>query len=183
MSERKYEHLITTIKYDGRDKNFWDEDDDRRTLYGPAMYSREKSELAPFFLDIMELYGDDTGFGMGARAIMDGQEIVDTPHKHSVPEVFVFCGTNVDDPSDLGGEIEMWIGEGAEAEKYIFTEPTFVYLPEGLVHQPTWARNVRHTIICIDILLSPDFNIEPVAIYPPDYEGPERFKEFRNQFR
>lgn len=182
MAEKKYEHLITTIKYDDRDK-MWDEDDDRRTLFGPAMYSREKNELAPLFVDIMELYGEDTGFGMGARCITDGEEIIDTPHKHSVPELFVFCGTNVDDPSDLGGEIEMWIGEGDEAEKYIFTEPTFVYLPAGLVHQPTWARNMRSTIVCIDILLSPDFDIEPVDVYPTEYEGPERFKEFRDQHR
>ena len=175
MAEKKYADLITTIKYDNVD--LWDEDDDHRTLFGPAMYSAAKDPKTPIFVDVMQLYKSDTGFGMGAKTIMDGEEVIDTPHKHTVPEIFAFFGTNVDDPSDLGGEIEFGIGEGDEAECYTFTEPTFVFLPPGVVHQPTWAKNVRSTIVCLDILLAPDINIQPVNVYPKDYVGPDRFKD------
>lgn len=172
----KYDSLVTTVKYDNR-PIVVDEDSDYRTLFGPAMYCRDADPNAPLFIDIMQLYKSGTGFGLGAKTIMDGAEIIDTPHKHSCPEIFVFCGTNVDDPSDLGGEVEFWIGEGEEAERFIITEPTFVYLPPNVVHQPTWAKEIRSNIICMNILLEPDMNIETVNVYPPDYEGPERYRD------
>lgn len=172
----KYDELVTTIKY-GERPRVTDEDDSYRTLFGPAMYCRDADSDAPLFIDIMELYKSDTGFGLGAKTIMDGEEIIDTPHKHACDEIFIFCGTNVDDPSDLGGTIEMWLGEGEDAECYTFTEPTFVRLPAGLVHQPTWAREVHGTIVCLNILMQPDMDIETVDVYPPAYEGPKRFRD------
>jgi len=47
------------------------------------------------------------------------------PHMHKTPEVVVHLGTNPDDPMELGGEVEMYMGP--EMEKHIITRSTLVY--------------------------------------------------------
>jgi hypothetical protein len=54
------------------------------------------------------------------------------PHAHPFVEIFSYMGTNFDDPSDLGGEIEFWL----EDEKFILTKSFMVYIPEGMMHNP-----------------------------------------------
>jgi hypothetical protein len=55
-----------------------------------------------------------------------------TPHSHPFIELFCYFGTNMNDPSDLGGEIEFWL----EDEKFILTKSFMVYIPEGMMHNP-----------------------------------------------
>src|SRR4030042_3990446 len=33
------------------------------------------------------------------------------PHKHNYDEVLAIFGTNPEDPHDLGGELELWLGD------------------------------------------------------------------------
>jgi len=54
------------------------------------------------------------------------------PHTHPFPELLSFFGTNMDDPSDLGGVVEFWL----EDEKYVFDKSFVVYIPEGVKHCP-----------------------------------------------
>lgn len=54
------------------------------------------------------------------------------PHKHDFDEVFGFFGTNPDDPYDLCGEIELWLGD----EKHTLTRSCIVFVPKGLMHSP-----------------------------------------------
>jgi hypothetical protein len=54
------------------------------------------------------------------------------PHAHPFIEIFSYMGTNVDDPSDLGGEIEFWL----EDEKFILTKSFMVYIPANMEHCP-----------------------------------------------
>jgi hypothetical protein len=54
------------------------------------------------------------------------------PHKHDYEEVLVHFGTNWEDPSDLGAELELWI----EDEKHIITKSCLIVLPKGLKHGP-----------------------------------------------
>ena len=55
-----------------------------------------------------------------------------TPHAHDFIEILTMFGTNLDDPSDLGGEVEFWL----EDEKFILTKSFLVYIPAGMVHCP-----------------------------------------------
>jgi len=55
-----------------------------------------------------------------------------TPHSHPFIEIFSYFGTNMDDPSDLGGEIEFWL----EDEKFVFTKSFMVYIPANMKHCP-----------------------------------------------
>jgi hypothetical protein len=54
------------------------------------------------------------------------------PHDHPFNELFCYFGTNMDDPSDLGGEIEFWL----EDEMFILTKSFQVYIPAGMIHNP-----------------------------------------------
>jgi hypothetical protein len=54
------------------------------------------------------------------------------PHSHPFIELFCYFGTNMNDPSDLGGEIEFWL----EDEKFILTKSFMCYIPSGMTHCP-----------------------------------------------
>jgi hypothetical protein len=54
------------------------------------------------------------------------------PHTHDFTEVLTYFGTNLDDPSDLGGEIEFWL----EDEQFMLTKSFMIYIPAGMVHCP-----------------------------------------------
>jgi hypothetical protein len=59
------------------------------------------------------------------------------PHCHDFDEVLALFGTNRDDPHDLGGELEVWLG----GEKHIVTKSCIIFIPKGLVHGPIgWNR-------------------------------------------
>jgi hypothetical protein len=54
------------------------------------------------------------------------------PHTHDFTEILTYFGTNLDDPSDLGGEIEFWL----EDEKFVLTKSFIAYIPAGMTHCP-----------------------------------------------
>jgi hypothetical protein len=75
------------------------------------------------------------------------------PHKHfGYEEMFIFMGTNPDNVSELGGEIDFWIGEGDDLEKITFKEPGCMYIPKGAGHFPMIFRNVKRPIIQVVIM-------------------------------
>jgi hypothetical protein len=59
------------------------------------------------------------------------------PHWHEFDEVLALFGTNRDDPHDLCGELEIWLG----GEKHLVTQSCIIFIPKGLVHGPIgWNR-------------------------------------------
>jgi hypothetical protein len=60
------------------------------------------------------------------------------PHSHPFPEILSYFGTDVNNPSDLGGEIEFWL----EDEQYIFDKSFVVYIPAGVKHCPLRSRRM-----------------------------------------
>ena len=63
------------------------------------------------------------------------------PHKHDYSELLVYLGTNPDDPDELGGEIELWLGEGDKLEQVTLTTSSTILIPPGLAHLPLFYRN------------------------------------------
>lgn len=63
-------------------------------------------------------------------------------HTHDFDEVIAFFGTNPDDHHDLGGEVELWLGD----EKYLLTKSCIVFVPKGLKHCPLIIRRVDRPI-------------------------------------
>jgi hypothetical protein len=78
----------------------------------------------------------------------------DTPHAHNFDEIFIWIGTNLEDPDDLGGEVEMTLGEGEEAEKITIESSALVYVPKGVVHQPTTVKRVDRPFLVVTIGLN-----------------------------
>ena len=54
------------------------------------------------------------------------------PHSHDFDEYLVFLGTDPDDHFDLGGEVELWVGD----EKRLLTRSCAVFVPAGVPHCP-----------------------------------------------
>jgi mannose-6-phosphate isomerase-like protein (cupin superfamily) len=65
------------------------------------------------------------------------------PHTHPFSEVLAFLGTNPDDVSDLGGEIEVWL----EDEKFTMTKSFIVFIPAGMKHCPIYLRRIDRPIL------------------------------------
>jgi len=64
------------------------------------------------------------------------------PHAHDFDEVVTFLGSNLEDPYDLGGEIELWL----EDEPQILTRSCLVFIPKGMKHCPLIIRRVDRPI-------------------------------------
>ena len=60
------------------------------------------------------------------------------PHAHTWPELLSYYGTDMENPNDLGCEIEFWM----EDEKYVFDKSFVVYIPENVVHCPINMHNM-----------------------------------------
>jgi hypothetical protein len=64
------------------------------------------------------------------------------PHAHDTDEIIGFFSSNPDDPSDLGGEVEIWL----EDEKHIITKSCMIFVPAGMKHCPLALRRVDRPI-------------------------------------
>ena len=64
-------------------------------------------------------------------------------HSHPYDELLFFVGTNPDDPQDLGGEIEVEMGD----EKHVIDTTTSVFVPKGLEHTFICKRVSRPQIM------------------------------------
>jgi hypothetical protein len=75
------------------------------------------------------------------------------PHVHNDPEVLVALGTDTDNPKDLGGEIELYMGR--EMEKHIITESTLIFIPANFIHCPFRVTKVTRPFIFIQCQYAP----------------------------
>jgi hypothetical protein len=94
------------------------------------------------------------------------------PHTHNFQEFLAWYGGNPDDPDDFGGEVVFYFGE--ELEKHVFTKPTIVSLPPGLVHCPLEITRVDRPIIQIEMMLAPPDGSAPTR--EPFFEKDKGFK-------
>ena len=76
------------------------------------------------------------------------------PHRHDCPEMFMYLGTNPEDPDDLGAEVEFWMGEGEETEQIKFNTSSVIIAPSGVLHMPVFVRNVKRPVLCV--VVAPD---------------------------
>jgi hypothetical protein len=72
-------------------------------------------------------------------------------HVHPFDEVVLLIGSDPRNLRDLGGEVEWCMGEGKDAEKYILTSTTLIWVPRGLVHAPLIYNRVDRPILNIAI--------------------------------
>jgi hypothetical protein len=83
----------------------------------------------------------EVAFG-GPRKTKQEPRSVAEPHKHNYDEVLAMFGTDINDPYELNGEVEFWLGD----EKHIITKSCIIFIPKGLMHCPLIYRNVKKPI-------------------------------------
>jgi len=90
---------------------------------------------------------------LGMSGATSWDQVGHGPHMHKTPEVVVHLGTNPDNPMDLGGEVEMYMGP--EMEKHIITRSTLVYIPANFVHAPWIIKKVIRPWIFMTVCQEP----------------------------
>jgi len=63
-------------------------------------------------------------------------------HTHDFDEVLAFIGTDPENPRDLCGEVEFWLGD----ERHILTKSCMAFVPRGLKHSPLKVLRVDRPI-------------------------------------
>jgi len=91
------------------------------------------------------------------------------PHTHKDAEILILIGTNPDDPTDLGAEVELQMG--AEREKHVMTKSTVVYIPPNVIHCPYIIRRTDRPWIFVEINQGP---VHTEKLYPQILTEEER---------
>ena len=99
-----------------------------------------------------ENYGD-LGFHIYWEAITVPFTMHADPHKHDFPQYLSFLGGDITNMVDLGGEIEMVLGEDLDhLEKHTITRASTIYVPPGLYHCPLTFKKVTRPILFMDVI-------------------------------
>jgi len=75
------------------------------------------------------------------------------PHIHKDAELLFHIGTNPDDPTDLGAEVELCMGP--EMERHIITKSCVVYIPPGFIHCPWQPLRTYRPWVFIEVNQGP----------------------------
>jgi len=76
-------------------------------------------------------------------------------HRHNVPEIIGFFGSDYKNPYDLGAEIEFWL----EDEKFILTSTCMIFVPAGMKHCPLIVKRVDRPVFHFSTVTSGKYEI------------------------
>ena len=76
----------------------------------------------------------------------DGPVNIETTHSHDFDEIIGFAGSDRNNPRDLGGEIELWIGD----EKHTITKTCLIFIPRGVPHCPIFFKRIDTPIFMFE---------------------------------
>jgi hypothetical protein len=79
---------------------------------------------------------------MVTKATAKTKRVGTQPHTHDYDEIIGFFGTDLNDPYDLGAEVELWLGD----EKHIIKKTSLVFIPAGLKHGPLYFLRVDRPV-------------------------------------
>ena len=70
-------------------------------------------------------------------------------HKHPADEIMFFIGNDPENPEDLGGEVDIMMGD----EVHTINKTAAVFVPKDLPHAPIWYRRVDRPHMFIGFLI------------------------------
>lgn len=128
------------------------------------MYDQFVQKDAPFWIETFYAYAPGSGAMVPGEmnAYMFNNEISmkeGGQHSHDTfDELFMFFGTNPHDNTRLGGEVEFWLGDGENSQKFIGRTPVAEWCPRGVAHNPhlfTKVDNPKYPIMEVVIAVTP----------------------------
>jgi hypothetical protein len=111
-----------------------------------------KDEGPGYYRQITKVNGNSAGvnvqieYGTYIAAGKVGKEPYGS-HVHDFDQVLLWLGTDMNDLSELGAEVEICLGEGKEKERHIFTCTSAVAVPRGLPHLPATHNRIDKPFI------------------------------------
>ena len=131
---------------------------------GKHLFLSENSEPTERGINMFPTIGDFPGFSaviigrMPPPGPMPGH---DAPEKHdSEVEFLIHLGNNLEDPLDLGAEIELSIGP--EKERHTIDKSAMLYVPADTVHGPFKVTKASKQFNFLEIVAGPEM---PGAVY------------------
>jgi quercetin dioxygenase-like cupin family protein len=79
-------------------------------------------------------------------------------HSHDDNEILGFFGGDYRNPYDLGGEVELWLGD----ERQIITKSALVFIPAGLKHCPLNLNRVDHPIFHFSVVTGGEYVMKEI---------------------
>ncbi|MGD9142770.1 MAG: hypothetical protein PVG61_02870 [Dehalococcoidia bacterium] len=141
------------------------------------MFDRNIYPGAKIWVEIFHVYAAGAGVGIPSLEpyIFTGGITSDTEgggHAHDFDELFLFIGLDPHDTLNLGGEVEFWLGEGDEAEKFVTTKATAEWVPAGVIHNPHYFRRVDRPFLMVVIAMTGDYDSGEMrhAPLPPGFK-------------
>jgi hypothetical protein len=121
MADKKYENLIMKDFNTGKDH------------IGTLLFKFNEKVIkdTPFFTEAAWIWPKPEKIVMEAKS-----------HSHEFEEVVTLFGSDPENPRDLCGEVEFWLGD----EKYTITESSIIYVPKGVMHCPLIFHRVDRPI-------------------------------------
>ncbi len=77
----------------------------------------------------------------------DDQNQSEIAHAHDWDEVWVFAGMDRDNPRDLGGTLDFWLGD----EEYVVDKTCVIFIPRGLRHGPCGIKEIHAPILFLTL--------------------------------
>jgi hypothetical protein len=135
----------------------------RGTVAVPTlMFDKNIYPEANLWVEIFHVYAAGSGIGLpGLEPVIfqGGREggSEGGGHAHDFDELFLYIGLDPHDTLNLGGEVEFWLGEGDEAEKFVTTKATAAWVPAGVMHNPQYFRKVDRPFLMVVIALTGEY--------------------------
>jgi len=88
-------------------------------------------------------------FFMGCEWVwgVEGEGVkIETAHSHDCDEIIGLVGSRKENPRELNGEVEFWMGD----EKYALTRSCLIFIPRGTKHCPLIFRRVDSPIFMFE---------------------------------
>ncbi len=135
------------------------------------MFDKTTYPDATIWVEIFHVYAAGTGIGLPSLepTILKGGAAEGTEgggHAHNFDELFLFVGLDPHDTLNLGGEVEFWLGEGNEAEKFVTTKATAEWVPAGLAHNPHYFKRVDRPFLMVVIAMTPKYDFGDMRFTP-----------------
>lgn len=94
--------------------------------------------------------------------VLEPHVLGDPPHKHDCDELLFFMSNDPDNPDDLGGEVEIALGE--DWEKHVITTSTIICLPKGVQHCPLYVKRVDRPFYFGHVLLASSYGNDATPV-------------------